>query len=285
MFKIYIKAIVILLLLQTTASANGKIRVVTTITPMAFFIENIGGEKVEVTALIPPGANPHTYEPKPRQLNIISSADLFVKVGSGIGFELLWMKRIRSLNKKMPVCDASRGIHLINISGRDHGHNTNKDPHIWLSPENAVIMTENILRAIRDLDPANAGFYRKNALLLINRLKSLKNEISNKFKNIKNRQFFVVHPAWGYFARDFNLKQNAIKYEGKEPTPARLARLIERARDENIKVIFASPQFSIKSADVIANEIHGKIVFIDPMSRDYINNLRHTANVLLESMK
>ena len=137
MFKRALNIIFILLVVQSYAYAEKRIRIVTTIPPIAFFIENIGGEKVDIETLIPPMGNPHTYEPTHRQMNILSRAGLFVKAGSGIEFELLWMKRLKALNNGMPVCDSSEGIHLIGISDnehegegdKDHHNHHNKDPH------------------------------------------------------------------------------------------------------------------------------------------------------------
>ncbi|MFC1839525.1 metal ABC transporter solute-binding protein, Zn/Mn family [Thermodesulfobacteriota bacterium] len=293
MFKRALNIIFILIVMQSYAYAEKRIKVVTTIPPVAFFIENIGSEKVEIETLIPPWGNPHTYEPTHKQMNILSKADLFVKAGSGIEFELLWMKRLIALNKKMTVCDSSESIHLIDIPDNEHEgkgdedhHNYHyKDPHIWLSPDNAVMMSQNILRAIIDIDPSSTEYYEKNFTKLVNNLLSLKKDINKRLKNIKNRQFYIFHPAWGYFARDFNLLQIPVEYSGKEPTPARMARLIKRAKQENIRVIFTSPQFSKKSAEVIANEIDGSVVFIDPMAGDYLNNLEHIAQLFLENMK
>ena len=158
MFKKLISAIFILLLISSYAYGEDKLKIVTSIAPLTYFIENTGGDRVEVTTLIPPGGNPHTYEPAPRQMNILSRADLFVKVGSGIEFELIWMERIEALNKDMPVCDVSRGITLINTSdeeGLEHGHSHRgvKDPHIWLSPVNAVIISQNIKAGLSEIDP------------------------------------------------------------------------------------------------------------------------------------
>lgn len=290
-FKKVLNIIFLLLVIQSYAHADDRIKIVTTIPPIAFFIENIGGDFVDVKAMIPPGGNPHTYEPTPRQMNMLSKADLYVKTGSGIEFELTWMDRLMAINKDMSLCDSSKGILLIEISGlekendHDHHHHGAKDPHIWLSPDNGIIITENILHAIIDLDEPNSGYYRKNTLRLISDLKTLKKEIDGKLKNIKNRQFFIFHPAWGYFARDFKLIQVPVEFSGKGPTPERLARLVKKAREADIRAIFTSPQFSTKSAEVIANEIDGKVIFIDPMSRDYLKNLEHTANLFLENIK
>ncbi len=288
-----------LLLLQPCVYGKDKLNIVTSIGPLAWFIENIGGNRVDVTTLIPPGGNPHTYEPTPRQMNILSKANLYVKAGSGIEFELMWMKKLESFNKKMPVCDASYGIRLMDMKTNHHedndkpregnkfGHSqhSGKDPHIWLSPVNAVIIARNILKSLSGIDPAGTDYFAENTTKLVRELNNLKQRIGTELKDIKNRRFYVVHPAWGYFAKDFDLEQVPIEYLGKEPTPARLEGLIKNARKQNIRAIFSSPQFSKKSAEVIAREINGKVLFIDPMAHDYLKNLEHTAALLKENME
>jgi zinc transport system substrate-binding protein len=271
--------------------AAEKINVATTIMPLKYFIEEIGGDKVFVTVMVTPGANPHTYEPTPNQMRLLSNVDLYVKAGSGIEFELAWMDKIKRLNKKMIICDSSKGIRLIPMGehactkghGEDAHYHGQGDPHIWLSPNNAILMAANIRNALIELDPEGKKFYTKNFSNLAIRLDSLKQEINDKLRVMGNRKFLVFHPSWGYFADDFGLIQIAAECSGKEPTPRQLKRLIQQAQGENIKVVFASPQFSRKSAQVIANEIGGRVVIIDPLSGDYINNLRETAEAFYQA--
>ncbi len=265
--------------------AEDEIRIITTIMPLQYFIKAIGGDRVSVAVLIPAGANPHSYEPVPSQMRALSNADLYVKVGSGIEFELAWMDKIINLNRKMAICDASKGIRIIpmaehscaDMPGREAHYHGQGDPHIWLSPNNAILMAANIRDALVSLDPERKDFYTENLSLFIIQIDELKYEIQGKLDNIENRKFLVFHPAWGYFAADFNLIQISAECSGKEPTPRQLKRLIQQARGEKIQVVFASPQFSQKNAQVIAYEIGGTVVAIDPLSGDYINNLRETA--------
>jgi zinc transport system substrate-binding protein len=271
--------------------AEGEIRVITTIMPLQYFIEAIGGDRVSVAVMVPPGANPHSYEPVPSQMRALSNADLYVKVGSGIEFELAWMDKIIRLNKKMAVCDASKGIRIIpmtghscaDMPGREAHYHGQGDPHIWLSPNNAILMATNIRDALVGLDPEGKDFYTENLSLLIIQIDELKYEIQGKLDNIENRKFLVFHPAWGYFAADFNLIQISAECSGKEPTPRQLKRLIKQACGERIQVVFVSPQFSEKSAQVIAHEIDGRVIAIDPLSGDYVNNLRETARIFSQS--
>jgi zinc transport system substrate-binding protein len=213
------------------------------------------------------------------------------------------MDKLISFNKNMLVCDSSKGIKLIAMAEHHHEdeaeehhddvddeeehhhaeeghHHGGQDPHVWLSPNNAIVMASNIRDALIKRDPGNEKFYRDNASRLVLELSDLKEEIASELAGLKNRNFLVFHPSWGYFAADFNLNQIAIEQGGKDPTPKQLAHLIEEAKEHNTKVILVSPQFSQKSARTIADEINGRIESIDPLPRDYINNLRRLANIL-----
>jgi len=259
------------LLIPQTEKVDNKIGVVVSILPQAEFVEGIGGDKVKVTVMVPLGASPHTYEPIPSQLKEVSKAKMYAKVGSGVEFELAWIDKIISVNKEMLVVDCSKGIELIE-----------NDPHIWLSPKNAKIMVENIYQGLIQINPANQEYYARNKEKYLQELDKLDNEIAQALSEKKNRKIMVYHPAWAYFARDYGLEQIPIEKEGKEPTPQGIASLIKQARENNITVIFASPQFSTKTADVIAKEINGKVVLISPLEKNYLENMRKVTEAFVE---
>lgn len=279
-FLIIISLILTTAMVITTASCRfeqkqkGKVEVVVSILPLADFVENIGKEKVDVAVMVPPGASPHTYEPTPGQLRLVAEAKLFVKVGSGIEFELTWMDKIISTNKGMLVADASKGIELMG-----------KDPHIWLSPRNARIMVENIYDGLVKIDPGSEAYYAENKNKYLANLDQLDKYISQSLAGITKRSFMVYHPAWGYFARDYNLVEIPIEEEGKEPSAGDIARLIEQAKMNNIKVIFASPQYNMERAQVIAREIGGEVVIADDLARDYIGNLHKFSDEISRYLK
>mgnify|MGYP000672152384 CR=1 FL=1 len=245
---------------------NEKIKVVVTILPQAEFVEKVGGEKVHVIVMIPPGYSPHSYEPKPSQLMEVSKARIYFQVGSGVEFEITHMKRLISINANMLVVNCSEGIDIID-----------RDPHVWLSPRNAKVMVINIYKALARIDPKNEGYYRHNMERYLRELDRLDEELRLILSNITNRVFMVYHPAWGYFAHEYNLTQIPVEREGKRPTIKGMAMLIDQARRMNIKVIFVSPQFDVKSAQAIAEEIGGKVIFADPLAKNYINNLKSIA--------
>jgi zinc transport system substrate-binding protein len=270
-------------------AAPGKLQVVASIEPLSYFVERIGGERVAVSVMVPPGGDPHSYEPTPRQMAGLGSANLFVKAGSGVEFELNWMPRLLELNKTLKVCDASQGVRLMPVeagsAGEEERHHGMYDPHFWLSPSNARVIAANVERSLSAIDPSNRAGYEKNLAVLDGELKMLDIELHRRFAGVKNPSFIVFHPAWGYFAREFGLRQIAVEQEGKTLTPVQMARVIETARAGGIRTVFVSPQFSSAQADAIARDIGGVTVQIDPLSRDYQNNLRRAAAALSRGMR
>lgn len=282
---------VIFSFLFSTAFASEKLNIAVTIAPQAEFVEKVGGEYVNVSVMVPAAGNPHTYELTPSQLKDARDADLYFKLGSGIEFELMWMDKIASINNGLTIIDNSAGITLIDNEDKEAGHlpgaghyHGPKDPHIWLSPKNAAIMINTIKNALIAGDPEHVGIYQKNAEAYINELNGLDREIREELKDKKKRVFMVFHPAWAYFARDYGLKEIAIESEGKEPTIAGLRGIIDTARENGIKVIFISPQFSRRSAEVVAKEAGCKIAVVDDLSKDYTGNMRCAAGVLKEGI-
>ena len=269
--------------------------VAVTILPQKQFVERITGEHASVIVLVPPGADPHTHEPTPRQLEEITKASVYVKVGSGIEFERAWMDKLSGVNPRMTVINSSTGIRF--IAGGDHDHEEDAaaevhsaesnegdgtDPHIWLSLKNARIMVENTYQGLARADPPHAAEYRVNADAYLKELEVLDAEISQDIARNKIRTFMVYHPAWSYFARDYSLVQIPIETDGKEPSPSGIASLIRQAKKGNITVIFASPEHSTKSADVIAKEIGGSVALVSPLEEDYLENIRKVSKAFIQ---
>jgi zinc transport system substrate-binding protein len=301
MNKYYISSIsifsVILLGLLFLGSSCGKasqpddrIGVVVSIAPQADFVEAIGGEKVRVTVMVPPGTDPHTYEPTPGQLVELSQAMMYAEVGSGLQFELAWIDKISQQNKQMLIVDCSKGIPLMESEEDSQGvtpgeHQGGTDPHIWLSPKDAEIMAENIAAGLMAVDPENESYYAQGRDAYVAKLGALDKDIRDGLAGITNRRFIVFHPAWSYFAVEYNLEEIPIEIGNKEPSAKDIANVVQEAREFDIKIIFAEPEFNPRSAEVIAQEIDGKVVLIDPLARDYIGNMRLVLNDLVQAME
>jgi zinc transport system substrate-binding protein len=266
--------------------AEDKIGVIVSILPLADFVENIGGERVDVTVMVPPGVNYHAFAPTPRQLREVSRAQMFVKVGSGLEFERVWMDRIRAKNEEMLIVDCSVGVELKAPEGYCCcAAPGGLDPHIWVSPRNARIMAKNIYEGLIQIDPQGADFYRENLETFLRELDALDAYIRQLFEGFANRYFLVFHPAFGYFARDYNLNQLAIEREGKEPTPRVIMDSIRLAREHNLSYIFVSPQFPVRHAETIAREIGTQTVVIDHLTLYFIPGIRDIANALVREME
>jgi zinc transport system substrate-binding protein len=272
-----------------------KVNLVATTVPLGHFSEMVGRDRVLVTVQVPPGTSPHTFEPSPSQLMEVEDADLYVKNGAGLE---IWMERIIGANKEMLVVDSSSGIDLMETTDSDdHGRASHSegrevhqniltaDPHIWLSPKNAMIIVGNICDGLIEVDPENAEFYGNNGDDYLRRLKELDRDLNSTFADTDRKEFIVLHPSWGYFARDYGLVQVAILESEKEPGPRYLAEIVEVAREKNISTIFVDPNFNPKSAEIIAAEIGGVVVPLDPLAEDYIENMRNVGQKIAASLE
>ncbi|MFG6100741.1 cation ABC transporter substrate-binding protein [Leptolyngbyaceae cyanobacterium CCMR0082] len=266
------------------------------ILPQEYFVEKIGGDRVEVNVMVQPGESPATYEPKPQQLKDLSEAEAYVRIG--VPFENAWMNKIQSANAQMLVIDSAQGIERLEMAAHhhhdedhaeeaaDHDHEEEHeheekhehaegtlDPHIWLSPQRVKIQAQNIYQGLVTIDPENEATYQANLTQFLGEIDQLDQQIKQNLVGVENREFIVFHPAWGYFAQDYDLEQVPIEIGGQEPSAAELGELIQQAKTENIQVIFAQPEFSTKSAETIANEIAGEVLFITPLASNWSDNL------------
>jgi zinc transport system substrate-binding protein len=245
---------------------------------------------------VPPGASPHTYEVTPDQMVKLSEAKMYAKVGSPMEFELTSLDRLIAANPDMLIVDCSEGIQLLEMDEHDDEHDdeqeydhdhdhTGTDPHIWLSVRNAVKMVQNTCAGLVEVDPANQAYYEQNCAAYLEELGELDSEITEILSGVENRRFIVFHPAWGYFAHDYDLVQIAVEKDGKEPPIHYRIRLIEEAREHDIRVVFLSLQYPVRSAEVIADEIGGRVVLLDPLAKDFIANMRLVASAMREAME
>ncbi len=283
-----------------SGSASGKVAVFVSIAPQKYFVQQIGKELVDVQVMVQPGADPHTYEPQPKQMVALTRAQLYFAIG--VEFERARLKKISATNPQMKVIYTDKGIQKIPMStphlhdeeknhekGRHHpeaeyGSDDDQqaqgrlDPHIWLSPPLVMTQVRTILAALQEVDPAHRFLYEANYEAFSSEIANLDAALRNTFAGKHGLQFIVFHPAWGYFAHTYGLKQIAVEIEGKNPKPAQLRELIVNAKEKDIKVIFVQPQFSAKSAALIAREIDGQVVFADPLAEDWADNLRAVAD-------
>jgi len=271
------------------ADASAKMSVYVSILPQKFFVHQICKDLADIQVMVPPGASPATYEPKPRQMAAISKSRLYFSIG--VPFENVWLKKIAATNPEMVVVATDRGIKKIPMTAHHHQEDENQpehgtlDPHIWLSPPLVILQAQTILNALREADPAHRSVYEINYRAFISQLSDLDAELRSTFSGRSGQRFMVFHPSWGYFAHTYGLKQVAIEIEGKDPKPAQLRELIENARKDGIKLVFVQPQFSARSAKLIAGEIGGQVVYADPLAEDWAGNLQAVAMKIRTSLR
>ena len=277
-----------------------NLSVFVSIAPQAYFVERIGGDRVDVHVLVQPGHSPATYEPTPRQMSKLATARLFFRIG--VPFENAFLPKIQGSLDSLLVVDTRAGVplrimqsvssedgpprgeHIHPGNGTDVNHvshaHEGADPHIWLSPSLVKIQAHTIAGALIKLDRGGQEFYEQNLAAFIHELDSLDTTLKEILGPIRGKSLLVFHPSWGYFADSYGLNQVPIEVEGKRPSGRQLARIIGLAETEDIRVIFVQPQFSASSAEAIANAIGGKVVAIDPLSGNYVDNLLNVAKTI-----
>ena len=268
-------------------ASDSPIEVFVSILPQKYFVERVGGDRVSVSVMVGPGRSPATYEPTPRQLSHLSKARLYF--GIGVAFERIWMDRISAANPHMKIIDTQRGIKLRDIDSLGVGKTSAvsgglKDPHVWTDPLLVKIMAAHIRDALIESDPENRAEYESNYTSFAADLGSLDQWIRDLFQGLSSRNFMVFHPSWGYFADAYGLKQIPIESAGKEPGARTLATLIEQGRKAQVKVIFVQQQFSRSAAETVAQAIGARVVTVDPLAENYLDNLRHVAQALVEAL-
>jgi ABC-type Zn uptake system ZnuABC Zn-binding protein ZnuA len=245
---------------------NGKpdtrLPVVASILPLADFVRQVGGDRVQTEVLVPAGASPHTYELAPSQLKAVTRARVLVLNGVGLEF---WAEKVISSanNPNLIVVTASEGMKVLAGDADEPGGN----PHTWLSPLKAMIQVEKICEAFAKVDPAGAEIYRDNADKFQRELHALDQDIRSSVAGFSSRRFIAFHAAWSYFASDYGLEETSVieRRPGQEPSPAEIADIIQKARQINAKAIFAEPQFSTKAAEAIAAECGARVLLLNPL--------------------
>lgn len=269
--------------------AGEPVPVAASIVPVASFVERVGGERVDVTVMVGPEANPATYEPTPRQMAAISRARVFFRIG--VPFEDAWIGRLRSNNPEMAMVDLRDAVELRPMRGGDHGHDHHEadagqpDPHVWTDPRNVIAMAAQIRDRLIALDPEGEADYRANFRGFRDELKALHEELAASFADVKDGRFLVYHPAWGYFADAYGLEQIAVEIEGKRPSGRSLSRVIEQAREAGIKAVFVQDQFARRSAERVAQAINARVITMDPLAPDYIANMRRVGREFAKAVK
>lgn len=274
---------------QIRPKEESKLLVASSFYPLQEFAQNIGKEKVETKLLVPFGVEPHDWEPSIKEVQQIQNSDLIII--NGIGFES-WIGKLDEMNYLGKIVDTSIGIPFQNTSEKsilDDHMNNSTDPHIWLNPMFAKIQVQNIADAFANSDPENGKYYQENAANYIHELDLLDLKIRNEL-SVCSRDFIAFHNAFSFFADEYDLNQHTIiSYEPhSEATSKTLEKVINKARELNVKVIFTEETADPKASEVIANEIGGKVLVLSPLeigdNDTYISRMTKNLNNLKEAL-
>jgi zinc transport system substrate-binding protein len=269
-----------------------KPMVTVSILPYKFFVGQLAGDHFNVSVLVPPGANHHAYDPTPRQLQELeTSSALFIN--GHLGFEQSWLPGIRTNHPDLTIVDVSGKANLITIEdsegahdhgaeeGEEEGHShEGPDPHYWLSVREAKgiasIMAATLAAAAPELQP----MISENLKKLEQQLDSLDLEFTNLLTPLTHRSFIIFHPALNYLARDYGLTQYSMEKGGKEPAASHFKELVDVSKSEKINTVFIQKEYDKENAETLAKEINARIVVIDPMSGDWISEMKRIVQEL-----
>ena len=271
------------------AIADAEIVVAVSVAPQAWLVENIGSQTTKTLVMSPPNASAHTYEPKPLQMAKLTKASAYM--ACGVEFEKIWLKRFEQSAPNMRVFHTDREIEKLTLTppryGADDYQTFNKraaiDSHIWFSAGAMRAQALAIIDALTEIDPINAELYRTNGERTLKKIDAIHKELAARFKPYKDRAFLIHHPALGYFAREYGLRQLFIEFEGKEPKPSDFAALIKLARDEKINAVFVERGVSPKSALSLASALGVEVTPMAIMSEEWESLMRDTANALIKA--
>lgn len=289
-------------------SESDGIKVAVSIVPQAAFVEEIGGDLVDVTTVIPVGFSPASYQPSARQIVDINNAEIYFTIGVAAedGNIIPELNDLYMVHLEDYVSEAYNDIYFDEedhdheedheTTTEDHDHETTteddhddhahfgRDPHIWLSLKRVKVMVDVIADELSKLDPDNASVYKANANDFKADIDALDADIEAMFANKTMRTFIIYHPSLGYFAEDYNLEMKALEEDGKEPSIAHLQELIDFARDNNIDRIFKQAEIDSDQVTTFKNDINGESIQLFPLAFDYLDNYRSMAEAISQGM-
>jgi zinc transport system substrate-binding protein len=265
---------VLLLALQASAVATPALPVFVSIPPQKYFVQSIGGVRVDVSVMLEPGHAPETYEPPPRKIAAMQSARLYLLMN--VPFEKAWSGALPAPGPSFMAVDAGppegdAGPHV--------------DPHAWVAPEDARRIARIVLDSLCAVDPAGAAFYRARHARLLEELDALEREIRGLLDGPRTRYFIISHAALGRFAAAYGLEQIALEEGGKEAGPRRLADIIRLARREGIRTVLVQGQYHSGAARALARELDAGVVEIDPLAEDYLAGMRNIARAIADATR
>lgn len=282
MKKIFSFLILIFCLSCTKQEVLRQPKILVTIPPYAGFVKALVEEQAAVEVLVPPGSNPHTYEPTPEQIQRFTQTQVWFRTGDPIEQKIVQFLRpyrveIINLSEGWATLDASGHKH----AGHGHGHEE-KDLHTWMDPLIAIEQVKKIAAVLSHHFKEIAPSIEKNSQKLIQQLAQADRDINAKLFPFRGQYLLVSHPALGYFCHRYGLHQLSVEIEGKDPLPKDIAKLLKKIESHSVPVMLIEPQYSNKGAILIAHQLHLPFEEIDPYAEDYFAMLDHLTQMIVK---
>ncbi len=257
------------------------------IAPVQYFVDRLSGGELEVNVMVPQGASHGTYSPTAAQMQQLSDSKIYFRIGY-LGYEQAFISRLQELNPDMKEVNLSEGVELIrgeSVVHGDHVHEGGVDPHIWMSPKVMLSLLPVIRESIVGAYPGLEETVQKNYTALLAEVEALHRDMQALVPGLSQKRFMIFHPALTYLARDYGLEQVPIEFEGKEPAPSRLKKLVVEAQGENIPVIFIQEEYDVRNAQLVAAETGASVVSINPLAYDWVANMKELMSLLNQHMQ
>ncbi len=300
----------------TGTAPTGPIAIMVSVVPQQWLVDAIGGDHVKTTVMVKPGASPATYEPAPSQMRSLSEAEVYFSIG--VPFERAWLPRFRDAAPDMTVVDMAERVKRRLMGGRpdahenhahenhDHDHHADADqehhdggtepdghhhaagtpdPHVWVSPVTMRTMASTVLEELSERRPGFASEFRCNYAATVETINAVDADVARDLASVPQRTFMVFHPAWGYLADAYDLRQMAIEIGGNEPSPQDMHKIVEAARASDIKVVFVQSQFSQRAARAIAEDLGGEVRLLNPLAYDWPENTRSIGAAFADTLR
>ena len=265
-----------------------QLKVLASFYPLYEFTKIIGGEKIDVSIIIPQGIEPHDWEPTIQDLQKMQNSDMIVINGAGLE---PWITKLVSANPNILIVDTSNGIPLLEKNKQIFNNQIQNDPHVWLDPVLAKKQIQNIANGLINIDPQNADYYQENADRYNAKLNLLDNKIRDELSICMKKDFLAFHDAFSYFAREYGLNQNTIigVNPNEEPTAVILQQIIQKSQNLNLHVIFTEEAVNPRVSEVIANEIGAQVLILSPIeiyekNSDYIKRMEQNLSNLKKEL-
>lgn len=286
-----------------TKKDDNKLTIYTTVYPLQYFTEQIGGEYVNVSSVYPAGVDEHTFEPTQKDIINIAEADLFYYIGYNLeGFVTNAEKTLKNENVEMLAVGEEVHIEDENHDHKEEGHNHEEeshghdhgsvDPHLWIDPVYAKEMAEVIKNSLSEKQPEQSDVFEQNYQVLAEKLDSLNEEYTDATANTKHAEFLVSHAAFGYWTTRYGIDQISVSgiSTSEEPTQKSLQKLVDTAKEHELTHILVEQNVSSKLTDVIKNEANLKSLPIHNLAtltqedidegRDYFSIMEDNLNSL-----